>query len=258
MLAAERRRLVLQAAQVRQAVTVSELAERLSVSAMTIRRDLEMLASQGMLTRVHGGAVPTPASAPVAIGPRASFGENELHRVAEKDRIGAAAARLVGDGETILLDVGTTALQLARHLRDRTLTVITNNMAAYEELLSTQGIELLLLGGVVDRHYRSLGGYLAEEALRQVCADRLFLSASAIRMSDLSVLDDTAIDLRLKRGMIAAATQVVLLADAGKFGQLRPTRVCGPDQIDVLVTDRSVPADVLRAFQESGVRVIAA
>jgi len=258
VLAAERRRLVLQVALARQAVTVSELADRLSVSTMTIRRDLETLASQGMLTRVHGGAVPTSASASMGPNPRASFGENAVHRLAEKERIGAAAAHLVNDGETILLDVGTTVLQLARHIRDRTLTVITNNLAVYEELLLASEIELMLLGGVVDRHYRSLNGYLAEEALRQVRADRLFLSASAIRVSDLSVLDDTAVDLRLKRGMIAAASQVVLLADAEKFDQLRPTRVCGPDRIDVLVTERSVPTQVLRAFAESGIQVIAA
>lgn len=258
MLAAERRRLVLQTMRSRHAVTVAELADQLHVSVMTIRRDLEALACEGMLTRVHGGAVPASTSPPSNGIRRANFAENAVHHLIEKDRIGAAAAQLVRDGETILLDVGTTTLQLARHLRDRVLTVITSNLAAYEELLDAPRIELLLLGGVVDRHYRSLGGLLAEESLRQVRADRAFLSASAIRASDLAVLDDTAVDLRLKRGMIAAASEVVLLADAEKFGQLRPVRVCGPHDLDVLITDHAAPRQVLLSFEDAGVRVLRA
>jgi DeoR/GlpR family transcriptional regulator of sugar metabolism len=256
VLAAERRRLVLQAMESRHAVSVAELAARLSVSTMTIRRDLESLASQGMVTRVHGGAVPTATTRQPTFNSTASFVDNAVHRLPEKGRIGAAAAQLVSDGETILVDVGTTTLQLARHLRDRALTVITNNLAAYEELLGAERIELLLLGGLVDRHYRSLGGFLAEEALRQVRADRAFLSASAIRGSDLAVLDDTAVDLRLKRGMIAASSQVILLADAEKFGQLRPVRVCGPEELDVLITDRAAPEGALDEFEAAGVRVL--
>lgn len=240
----------------RSSVTVSELADRLNVSNMTIRRDLQSLASAGMLTRVHGGALPRSATTPQQAGRRASFADNTVHRLAEKSRIGGAAAQLIHDGETILIDVGTTTLQLARHLRDRALTVITNNLAVYEELRGAERIELLLLGGVVDRHYRSLGGILAEEALRQVRADRAFLSASAIRGSDLVVLDDTAIDLRLKRGMLAAASEVILLADAEKFDQVRPVRVCGPDELDVLITDRAAPTAVLEAFEAAGVRVV--
>jgi DeoR family transcriptional regulator, fructose operon transcriptional repressor len=257
VLAAERRRLVLETIGNRNAVTVAELATRLSVSPMTIRRDLESLASQGMLLRVHGGAVSAAAGGDrPAVDRHASFSDNVVHRWAEKDRIGAAAAELVEDGDVILLDVGTTTLQLARHLRNRALTVITNNLAAYDELQASDRIELLLLGGLVDRHYRSLGGVLAEEALRQVRADRAFLSASAIRVSDLSVLDDTAVDLRLKRGMIAAAGEVILLADAEKFGQMRPVRVCGPDELNVLITDRGAPPAALDAFQSAGVRVV--
>jgi len=257
VLAAERRRLVMRAVGAAQAVTVAGLADRLHVSPMTIRRDLETLAGQGKLTRVHGGAVPV-GSAPQTAFSRASFSENAYHRLPEKDRIGAAAAELVHDGETILVDVGTTTLQLAHHLRGRSLTVITTNLAAYAELLPTESVQLILLGGVVDRHYRSLAGFLAEEALRHVRADRLFLSASAVRGSDLSVLDDTAVDLRIKRSMIAAASQVVLLADAEKFAQMRPVRVCGPDELDILITDASAPADVLSAFEAAGVRVIRA
>jgi DeoR/GlpR family transcriptional regulator of sugar metabolism len=254
VLAAERRHLVLREVGARQVVTVAGLAHALRVSPMTIRRDLEALAGEGKLTRVHGGAMPAPSGADDA----ASFEHNAVHREREKDRIGAAAAALVKDGETILLDVGTTTLQLARHVRDRHITLITSNVAAFDELRTAERVELILLGGVYDRHYRALGGFLAEDMLHQVRADRLFLSASAVRGSDLSVLDDTAVDVRLKRRMIAAASQVVLMVDADKFSQTRPARLCGPDEIDVLVTDAAAPEAILAGFAAAGVEVIRA
>jgi DeoR/GlpR family transcriptional regulator of sugar metabolism len=190
MLAVERRELLLRTLGATHAVTVAGLAQRMHVSPMTIRRDLNALAGEGRLRRVHGGAVGALET------PQASFADNVDHRFLEKDRIGAAAADLVHDGDTILLDVGTTTLHLARHLHGRAVTVITSNLGACEELLSDGGITVILLGGVVDRHYRSMGGFLAEEALRQVRADRAFIGASGIR-ADLSILDDTAVDMRI-------------------------------------------------------------
>jgi DeoR/GlpR family transcriptional regulator of sugar metabolism len=251
VLAAERRELVRQSVGAGQGSTVAGLAAQLSVSRMTIRRDLVTLAREGKLARVHGGALP------LAARPAASFAQNVSHRFAEKDRIGAAAAELVRDGETLLLDVGTTVLHLARHLRGRSLRVITANLGVLETLLAEPSIELILLGGVVNRHYASLGGFLAEESLLQVRADRAFISAAGIR-DDLSVLDDTAVDVRIKRGMIAAAAEVILLADSEKFGEVQPVRVCGPGDIGVLVTDRGAPQTLLAAFEAAGVRVMRA
>ncbi|HEY0581424.1 MAG TPA: DeoR/GlpR family DNA-binding transcription regulator [Chloroflexota bacterium] len=257
MLAVERRELLLRTVGASHAVTVSSLAERLHVSPMTIRRDLDVLASEGRLRRVHGGALgaPDPRGGGHPGGLQGSFADHADDRCLEKDRIGAVAADFVQDGETILLDIGTTTLHLARHLHGRAITVITTNLAACDELLPDPKIELILLGGLVDRRSRSMVGFLAEEALRQVRADRAFLGASAIR-ADLSVLDDTAVDLRLKRGMIDAAAQVILLVDAQKFGQTRPARVCGPDELDVLITDAAAPAETLAGFAAAGVRVV--
>ena len=251
MLVAERRELVLQSVGTSRSVTVATLARDLRVSCMTIRRDLQALAREGKLARVHGGALSLPAR------PGPTFSQSVGYRFAEKDRIGAAAAALARDGETILLDVGTTILHLARHLRGRSLRVITANLGVLEVLQSETSVELILLGGLVNRHYSSLGGFLAEESLRQVRADRAFISAAGIR-DDLSVLDDTAVDVRIKRGMIGAAADVVLVADSAKFGELRPVRVCGPGEIGVLVTDTGAPEKILAAFEATGVRVIRA
>jgi len=228
---------------------VGELAVAFGVSEMTVRRDLQALEREGKLTRVHGGAV---------VSAEPSFAEVVVERLGAKDRIGAAAAALVEDGQTIMLDIGTTTLQLARHLRGREVTVITSNLAAYEELLPETSVELVLLGGIVRRNYRSLIGVLAEDALRQLRADVAFIGASGIDLEDLSIVDTTMVEVPIKRAMIAAASRTVLLADAAKFGMRGVVRVCGPEELDVLVTDTDAPAGARRALSKAGVEVIAA
>src|SRR3954469_20845794 len=227
---------------------VGELAAAFGVSEMTVRRDLHALEREGKLTRVHGGAV---------VSAEPSFAEVVVERLGAKDRIGAAAAALVADGQTIMLDIGTTTLQLARHLRGREVTVITSNLAAYEELLPETSVELVLLGGIVRRNYRSLVGVLTEDALRQLRADVAFLGASGVE-DDLAVVDTTMVEVPIKRAMMAAAARTVLLADSGKFGIRARRRACGPEELDVLITDDGAPAAARRALKRAGVEVIAA
>ncbi len=227
--AIERRRLILSAVRSGESVQVADLANRLGVSPMSVRRDLTQLAREGKLTRVHGGAVTAEDEPP--------FGVIEVERAAAKNRIGAAAAALVEDGQTIMIDIGTTTLAFARHLRGRPLTVITSSLAIVQELLPDPEIELVVLGGIVRRNYRSLVGMLAEDALRQVSADIAFLGTSGIRRRDLAVMDTTMAETPIKRGMITAARRRVLLADAEKFSMRGTVRVCDVNDLDVIVTD---------------------
>ncbi|GGO94152.1 DeoR family transcriptional regulator [Wenjunlia tyrosinilytica] len=223
------------------------LAERLGVSAATIRRDLLRLDEEGLLTRVHGGAVLEP-------GGDDPFAEVAQVRVADKDRIAERAAGMIEDGQTVLLDIGTTAFRLARQLHGRTLTVITSNLVVYEELADDTSIELVLLGGVVRRDYKSLVGFLTEDNLRQLHADWLFLGTSGVR-PDGQVMDTTVVEVPVKRAMIAASERVVLLADAGKFPGTGMARVCGPKEIDVTVTNPSADKATCAALREAGVEV---
>src|SRR5262245_58022835 len=172
MLAAQRRGLILDAVRSGSGAGVVELAQRFSVSEMTVRRDLAQLAREGKLTRVHGGAVREREEPP--------FAAIAVERRDEKDRIGRAAAGLVAEGQTVMIDIGTTTLALARHLHGRNVTVVTSNLAVVEELVPDPAVELIVLGGVVRRNYRSLVGMLAEDALRQLSADIAFLGASGI------------------------------------------------------------------------------
>jgi DeoR/GlpR family transcriptional regulator of sugar metabolism len=248
MLPAQRRQAILRA--VRSGTAhVSALADEFGVSEMTVRRDLEALARDGKLERVHGGAVNVESERP--------FSEIAVERLEAKDRIGRAAAALVEDGQTVMLDIGTTTLQVARHLRGRSLTVITTNLAAYEELLPEPEIELVLPGGVVRRNYRSLVGMFAEDTLHRLRADIAFLGTSGID-ADLGVWDTTMVEVPIKRAMIAASQRTVLLADAAKFDMDAMVRICEASELDAIVTDERVPAKRRKALDRAGVEVIVA
>ncbi|WP_086820523.1 DeoR/GlpR family DNA-binding transcription regulator [Allokutzneria sp. NRRL B-24872] len=230
--------------------SVTTLAELLDASHATIRRDLICLERDGVLTRVHGGAMISADAEP-------PFDYAAGEDLADKDAVARAAANLVADGEVLLLDIGTTTHRLAAHLHGRAVTVMTSNLAVYEELVGDHAVQLILLGGVVRRNYRSMVGFLTEDALRQVRANRLFMGTAGVR-ADGSVMDDTVVEVPQKRAMLAAADQVVLLADAAKFPGAGLARICGPDEVNVLVTNAGADERTLSVMSESGVEVVRA
>ncbi|MFC6086035.1 DeoR/GlpR family DNA-binding transcription regulator [Sphaerisporangium aureirubrum] len=234
------------------ATSVRDLAAQLGVSPSTIRRDLELLGRDGTLTRVRGGALAgTDADVDRPFAEVVGVDEHD------KEAVAARAAAMVEDGEVLLLDIGTTTVRLARHLAGRRVTVVTSSLAVLDVLRDDPAVELLLLGGMLRRSYHSLVGVLTEEALRQVCADRLFLGAGGVR-PDGQVTDTTAAEVPLKRAMIAAARQAVLLVDRNKFPGTGALRVCGPEELDMLVTNDGADPATLAAVAAAGVRVEAA
>lgn len=234
------------------ATSVSDLARQLGVSPSTIRRDLEVLDRDGTLRRVRGGAC---ASADA--DDDLPFAEVAALDEQDKEAVAVRAAQLVRDGDVILLDIGTTTMRLARRLRGRRVTVITSSLAVFDVLRSDPATELLLLGGLVRRTYHSLVGVLTEEALRQVCADRVFLGTSGVR-PDGQLVDSTLAEVPVKRAMIAAAGQVVLLADRHKFPGTGALRVCGPEDVDVIVTNEGADETTLRNCAATGAEVLLA
>jgi len=228
---------------------VSALAESFGVSEMTVRRDLHALARDGKLERVHGGAMHS--------GQEPGFSQIEVERFDVKDRLGAAAAALVEDGQTVMIDIGTSTLQLARHLHGKRITVVTTNLAVMEELLPDPDIELVLPGGIVRRNYRSLVGVLAEDALRQLKSDIAFLGTSGVDY-ELGVWDTTMVEVPIKRLIIGGADQVVLIADVAKFSMTGMVRVCGPESLDHVVTDAPLPAAVRSVVDANAIEVTVA
>jgi DeoR/GlpR family transcriptional regulator of sugar metabolism len=250
VLAEQRRQEVLSTVRSGQTVETATLAKRFGVSEMTIRRDLDELADRGLLRRVRGGAVQAKS-----LRYEPPFDESQIERGEQKARVGSAAADLVGPGATIIIDIGTTALELARHLHGRSgLTVVTNNLAVYEELVGDEDVDILLLGGLVRRNYRSLVGFLTADSLQGIRADLAFIGTSGIG-EDLTLLDTTAEEIPAKRAMIRAAKRVVLLADGAKFWGGGLGRVAGIEAVDVVVTTTDAPRDRLAALRDRNVEV---
>ncbi|KAF4408272.1 MULTISPECIES: DeoR/GlpR family DNA-binding transcription regulator [Streptomyces] len=227
---------------------IREIARRLQVSEATARRDLTDLSEAGRLTRVYGGAVARePSERP--------FAEEEVDDLDAKNAVARRAAALIEDGDVVLLDIGTTTLQLARLLHGRKITVVTSNLAVYEELRDDEAPELVLLGGRVRRNYRSVVGHMTETALHALYTDRLFLGTSGV-LPDGRVLDTTDVEVPVKRAMLAAARQVVLLATAKKFPGTGTARICGPDDIDVLITNEASDPATVAGFREADAEVL--
>ena len=228
--------------------SVATLARDLGVTPSTIRRDLARLADDGALVRTYGGAaLPAASAAPRRRDPAAEA----------KRAIAAAAATLVEEGQTIAISSGSTTLALARQLVDRRLTVITNALDVASVLLDRDGIELVILGGVVRPRMHSMLGHLAELALRELRADTLFMGIGALD-PDRGLMNDSIPEILTDRALRRSARTCVVLADASKFSGVAPAFVFGLKEVDTVVTDAGAdPADVV-ALRARGVRVVVA
>lgn len=217
-------------AQVRTAgrVKVAELAAELDVSEMTIRRDLDMLAEQGVVRRVRGGAL--------SMGPQ-PFAERFSRHIRAKDRIASKLADLVGDGGAIGIDASTTLQRLASHLGEvRDLTVVTNGPDTFAALQGAVGVTPLLTGGQLDARTGSLVGPLATRAGRELLLRRLFVSAAALD-PEHGTSETTLEDAEVKLALADVAAEVIVAVDASKLGQRAVARGLPAERVDLLVTE---------------------
>jgi DeoR family transcriptional regulator of aga operon len=235
----------------RRTATVETLSREIGVGPSTVRRDLRRLADDGRLVRTYGGAT-------LADRPGGSTTLQSTRALAEKQRVAAAAATLVQDGQTIAITSGSTAVELARRLVDRSdLTVITNSLDVAQTLLDSEGVQLVVLGGVVRPRMHSLLGHLTEQACREMRADTLFMGIGAISL-ERGLMNDYMPEILTDRALRSMATSVVVMADSGKFDLVAPALVFGLDQVDAIVTDSNVQAQVVEDLTARGIRVIVA
>jgi DeoR family transcriptional regulator of aga operon len=246
----ERRRLILEIVNREGRALVKDLAPRFSISPVTIRNDLEVLHSQGLVHRTHGGALPVQAGA--LLDP--SLREKEkLHRK-EKMRIGEAAAALVQEGESVVLDSGTTTTCLARALRDfRQLTVITNAANIATELAGTE-IEVILTGGTLRERSFSLVGPLAEETLRRLSADILFLGVDGLDVN-FGLTTPNLLEAKVNRVMMEIARRTIVICDSSKFGRRSLSLIAPTSAIHHVITDEGIPKNDLRVLKKAGIEV---
>lgn len=227
--------------------SVEVLARDLGVTPSTIRRDLARLEVDGTVVRTYGGAaLPGSFSSP-----------GSDRAIEAKKAVAAAAAAMVEDGQTIAISSGSTTLELARRLVDRRLTVITNALDVASVLLDRDGIELVVLGGVVRPRMHSMLGHLAELALGQLRADTLFMGIGAID-PEHGLMNDSIPEILTDRALRRSSRNCVVLADSSKFWQVAPAFVFGLGEVNTVVTDSYVdPADVA-SLKVHNIRVIVA
>ena len=248
----ERRRRILDLLALQQRVTVNELARRFSVSAVTIRGDLDVMADAGHLVRSHGGGLARTGTQPdLPLTVKAT-----LHR-AEKQRIGRAAAALVRDGETVILDSGTTTAEIARNLKGRRpgrITVVTNALNVASELAAQPHVHVIVVGGMLRQMSQSLVGPHAEQTLSGLRADRLFLAVDGLD-PDVGLTTPDVLEAQLNALMIKVAREVTVVADSIKFGKRSLSVIGSLDAVHRVITDRSADDAMLGVLRERSIEV---
>jgi DeoR family transcriptional regulator of aga operon len=232
-------------------VTTEELAARFRTSLVTIRGDLKALAEEGSLVRTHGGAIALRDNEETPINVKQT-----LH-LSEKARIADAAAALICDGETILLDSGTTTGEIAKRIRTlplKSLNVITNALNVAATLANAPHVHLVMLGGVLRPHSYSMAGPIAEAALQGLHADRLFLGVDSLD-PEVGLMTPDLFEAQLNAQMIRSARQVVAVADSSKLARRNLSVIAKVEQIHMLITDSSAPPPVIDALRQRGLRI---
>lgn len=243
---------ILAAARTQGRVGVEPLAVEFEVTSQTIRRDLNELCQRGLLTRVHGGAMPANSVSNVAYEERRDLASDA------KGRIAKAAADLIPENCSLIINIGTTTENVARSLYEHNgLVVITNNINVVNILSGSPAKELILAGGVVRQGDGGIVGEAAVEFIRQFKVDYAVIGASALD-DDGAILDFDQREVSVARAILDSARHVMLVADNQKFERTAPMRICSLDRVDTFITDKSPPRRFLRACADDGVRVVIA
>lgn len=246
----ERHRKILGILQMQGSVSVSDLAERLDVSEVTIRKDLSALEKQNKLYRTHGRAIPISPY----IGDR-HVNEKEKQAVAEKSAIGVVAASLVHEHDSILLASGTSILYAAKEMVDKkNVTIISASVSASALLSQNKNIDVVQLGGIVRNSSVSVVGSFAEDMLKHFNCNLLFMGADGVDL-EFGITTTNMMEANLNRMMMNTAQQTVLLVDSSKFGKKGFSKICDTGEIDRIITDDKIPQMYLENLQELGIEV---
>ena len=251
MMAEERRMQIVQIVRSEGRAKVNELVRRFNTSAVTIRGDLNELDQRGLVQRSHGGAVIQDTV----------YRESPVHeriksRSQEKQRIGAKAASLIRESETIILDSGTTTLEIARQMKNIPhVQVITNGLNIALELLGSRNTQTIIMGGSVRGDSASIVGRATEDMLEQFSADRLFLGGAGCD-PDFGVSGTNLEETMANRAMLRAAREIVVVADASKFTKRSMSLIASFSEVDIVISDVSLPSELQDRIRSFGCKLI--
>lgn len=261
-LAAERRIRIVELVNQQKTMTVPELVERVGASPASIRRDLVWLGEQGLITRTYGGAVALNRMQETLRQTSPGYGQRTTEQVAEKQAIARCAAELIGDGETVILDAGSTTGAMVPFLAaKRDLLIVTNSVDITSALLpiidANPTLRVVTTGGVLHAWSRSFLGMTAEQALGQFFVDKTFLAVRGVSLQHgftVPILEEVPV----KRQMIASARETVALADHTKFGLTFAVQVAPLATARRIITDTQVPREQVEQLEAAGLQIVLA
>ncbi|MGB9781237.1 DeoR/GlpR family DNA-binding transcription regulator [Caldanaerobacter sp.] len=231
-------------------ISVAELSKLFNVSESTIRRDLHVLEEKGFIQRTHGGAILKTGT-----HYEPAFFEKEEVELEAKRKIGKIAASLIEEGDTILLDSGTTTLEIARNLKNMRLTVVTNSPLIAIELSKYEDIEIIVTGGIQRWRTRALVGPIAEMVIRQFKVDKAFIGTNAISFED-GLMTPDLIEANTKKTMIEVASEVYVVADHTKFGKKSFVKFADLKDITAIITDDEIDYEVIKKYEQANVEIL--
>ena len=232
-------------------LSVTEIVEQFSISEATARRDLESLASQGKVHRVHGGVIAVEQAPP-----ELPILERADEQPEDKARIGLAAANLIRSKETVFLGSGTTVLEVARHLRDRRdLTVITNSLPVLNMLAGLEGITLISLGGMLRESELSFIGHITEQALAEIRADKVIMGTRGLSLEH-GLTNDYLQETLTDRAILRIGREVIIVADHTKVNRVATALLAPLDVMHTVVTDAQADKKFVQALKKKNIQVI--
>jgi DeoR/GlpR family transcriptional regulator of sugar metabolism len=230
-------------------VSVAELSASFGVSEVTVRADLQALAERKLVVRTHGGAMMASGTSELALVLR------RQRQVKEKGRIGAAGATMVQDGDAIFLDSSSTSLAIAHHLKQHQhITVVTNSLEVGHELFDAEHIDLIMIGGILQRATASFVGAYGLEQLQRLNLEKGFFGAHGISL-DAGLTDVSSDEAAVKRPLVERCRQVVAVIDATKWGRVGVASFARLAQVDRVITDAGAPDQLVQQVQAAGVAV---
>jgi DeoR family fructose operon transcriptional repressor len=239
-------------------VYVNDLAEEFSVSPSSIRIDLNELEARGILERTHGGAIISETLDGRLITEKSPFEARTMLLQSEKEAIGRAAAALVADGDTLMIDAGSTTVYVARYLGSkRNLTVVTNAVTLVPDLMAIPDVQTYVTGGALDRRFATLVGEMTLDTIGRFRTARAILGMDGISVDGGLSVTDPAV-AATKHKMMAASEQLIVIADHTKLNQMSLYIIAPLETMDILVTDSGAGSDIVEAIRACGPQVIVA
>lgn len=250
MFAEQRKKTIIELLKVNSSVSLNELIDTFEVSETTIRRDLTELENAGELMRTHGGAILNTKS-----GFEPDYLQKQSEFLDEKKNIAKTVASMVDDGDTVILDSGSTTFEIAKELSDKRITLVTNSAIIVSAFLSKQtNMQIHSTGGLLRTHTKSFVGSAAEDFLRQIRPDKAFIAANGLSLSAGATTAHMS-EASIKRVIMSISKKLYLVADHSKFGK-EYFRVIAPvSEFDAVICDGDVPAQTVENFRRSDIKI---